>query len=624
MRLALMILICFSSIAASSQTKRDSLYYFKQAEQGITLPKQAKWFNAQKQFTVFNIPDRLLFVHVWDPFDINCQASIAEVNRLQDEYVFTVFVSIISAENAMQLSEKDVNALVGQYKINHPVIVGQDLSGLKLKEDQALPVIKGVRADAQQYGEFVGEEGIEQLELSLAGLTKEKLQAIDIQTNDYNASADSKNIKKALNYAQSVVVSNRYGEMYVSDSGNNRILVMGIDGQVIDIIGTGVAGDRDGKWGACQLNHPTFLELDESKDLLYVSDTWNHKVKVVDIKERNIKSLLGNGTRAYTPESRVDSTSAPICFPSGLLLKEGELLIAMTGHSQVWSYDVSVKSALPLKLSGATLYQPTAIEANKSGDVYIVDGSFTHLKKLKDNSLAEINLFPNDSTQHFGGFAELLFNDGVMYFTQPYQNRIIKMKGKDVEILAGSAAGYADGKKGKSAQFFHPTGIAVYNKDLIVVDQGNQRLRKVRMKKGKTVTIDFTNYRKLFEGVEAFNEGDKVVLDAETIGRGMNSVYIEFDLGEKYEWLSDGRNEVFMERAGMNTLISGSPSRGFIETEVPGSEMNLYLSVQVYCTVRNVETNEVLFRPILLVIPFEYDASVKPNHDIKWNPFGDL
>jgi len=70
----------------------------------------------------------------------------------------------------------------------------------------------------------------------------------------------------------------------------------------------------------------------------------------------------------------------------------------------------------------------------------------------------------------------------------------------------------------------------------------------------------------------------------------MNSVYIEFDLGEKYEWLSDGRNQVLMERAGMNKLVSGSPSRGFIETEVPGSEMNLYLSVQVYCTVRNLET----------------------------------
>jgi len=624
MRLVLIVLICCSSIVASSQVKRDSLYFFKQSEQGITLPKQAKWFNAQKTFSVFDVSDRLVYIHVWNPFDINCQASVKEVNRLQNEYPFAVFVSVLMPDFSNGMSENDIEALVRQYRLNHPIIVADDLSGLKLKKDQVLPVIKGVRADAQQNGEYTGEEGIEELELVLAGFTKEQLKVLKVKTIGFNASAKLKNVKQAMNFPQSVAVSEQSGEMYIADAGNNRVLVMGVDGQVIDVIGTGVKGDRDGKWGAAQLNHPAYLELDESKDLLYVTDSWNHKIKVVNIKERTIMSILGNGKRAFQKETRVDSTSGPINFPAGLLLKEGKLLIAMSGFNEIWSLDVSVKSALPLGLGGAQLDQPTDMTMDENGVIYITDASEGRLKRMEKNILTNVNLFPNDSTQNFGGYGGLVSHDKSIYLSQPYLNRIVKLDAGQVEILAGGDAGYANGKNGKSTEFFHPMGMAVWEKELIVADQANQRVRKVKLKKGKTSTIEFSGYEKLFDGVEAFNEGDKIVLDTEIIGRGMNSVYIEFDLGEKYEWLSDGRNQVLMERAGMNKLVSGSPSRGFIETEVPGSEMNLYLSVQVYCTVRNLETNEVLFRPILLIIPFEYDASGKVNHDIKWNPFGDL
>jgi len=142
MRLVLIVLICCSSIVASSQVKRDSLYFFKQSEQGITLPKQAKWFNAQKTFSVFDVSDRLVYIHVWNPFDINCQASVKEVNRLQNEYPFAVFVSVLMPDFSNGMSENDIEALVRQYRLNHPIIVADDLSGLKLKKDQVLPSLR--------------------------------------------------------------------------------------------------------------------------------------------------------------------------------------------------------------------------------------------------------------------------------------------------------------------------------------------------------------------------------------------------------------------------------------------------------------------------------------------------
>lgn len=627
MRIVIIALLCFALNVANAQVKRDSLFYFKKAEMGVVLPSDATWINSLKPFSVFDLPDRFVAIHIWNPFDINCQASLRELNRLQKEYKHLVVVSVIDEINSGILSEEDVEFLVAKYSINHPVLLSQNHEGLKRDYTQDLPVVKVVRDYASIYGNYRGEDGIEKLELDMASLGEEQLDALGMKTSEMKTSPVQSNLRRAMNFPTSIQSSAKYGEWYVSDTKNNRILVVDSDGQINEVIGSGVKGDRDGKWGACQFSSPTDLALDDSKDLLYVSDTYNHKVKVIDLKNKTVKSILGNGTRAYNAETRIDSTNGPIAFPQGLLLNGTELIIAMTGQNQIWSYDVNVKSALPKQLdeTSSSLMQPNQLARDKDGNLYVTDMSNSHLQKITPaNKVEPVNFVVSDSTFFNFGFEDVIYSEGKFYLTQPFMNRVLELDGEEITVLAGSTKGKEDGKKGSTSTFNHPAGMTISSGDLILVDQGNMALRRVNLKKGKTSTIKFTRFDKLFRNIEAFNEGDRVYLEPVVIGRGMNSVYIQFELDEKFSWLADGRNEVFMERAGMNTLISGSPSRGFVETEVPGSEMNLYISLQLYCTVQDKETDEVYFRPLVLIVPLEYDPNGKTAHDLKWNPFEEL
>lgn len=627
MRISIIALLCLVMSTANAQIKRDSLYYFKKAEQGVVLPQNATWVNALKTFSVFDVPDRFVAIHIWNPADVNSHASVLEMNRLQEEYPYMLVVSVIDEINSALLSKEDVEFLVGKYRINHPVILAEDHEGLKRNPKERLPVVKVVRNDAEVYGVFEGEEGIDDLEVQMASMSEGQIEVLGVRTDEFQSSPTMSNIRRAMSYPTAIQASNKYGEWYVTDTNNNRILIVDSDGQINEVIGSGVEGDRDGKWGACQFNQPTDLALDDAKDLLYVSDTHNHKVKVIDLKNKTVKSILGNGTRAYKPETRIDSTSGPISFPKGLLLKESKLVVAMAGHNQLWSYDVNVKSALPKVLDEtiSNLTSPNQLASDVDGNIYVTDNSKTGLQKITlTNKVEQVNVFATDSASMQYGLEDVLVAGEKMYLTQPLKHRVLQFEDGKLTVVAGGEAGSEDGKKGSLTSFNYPSGIGFSGDNLIVVDQGNMSLRSVSPKKGKTSTVRFTRFDKLFRNIEAFNEGDRVFLEPIVIGRGMNSVYVQFDLDEKYTWLSDGRNEVFMERAGMNTLISGSPSRGFVETEVPGSEMNLYISLQLYCTIQDKETKEVYFRPLVLVVPLEYDPNGKISHDLKWNPFEEL
>ncbi len=57
---------------------------------------------------------------------------------------------------------------------------------------------------------------------------------------------------------------------------------MGADGKAIveTIAGSGVQGDEDGELQDSKFNHPHSLCVDHSSNTCFVSDTFNHKVRV--------------------------------------------------------------------------------------------------------------------------------------------------------------------------------------------------------------------------------------------------------------------------------------------------------------------------------------------------------
>jgi sugar lactone lactonase YvrE len=74
------------------------------------------------------------------------------------------------------------------------------------------------------------------------------------------------------------IAVNGTGNIYVADTGNNRIRRIGPGGLVTTIAGTGAAGDADGPPGTATFNAPSGLALDAAGNL-YVADTGNNTVR---------------------------------------------------------------------------------------------------------------------------------------------------------------------------------------------------------------------------------------------------------------------------------------------------------------------------------------------------------
>ena len=140
---------------------------------------------------------------------------------------------------------------------------------------------------------------------------------------------NSKNDLKACEWAQPSglaigLISASHIELYVADSESSCIhsINMKTLKSSRNLVGGDnnprnlhAYGDRDGVGVDAKLQHPLGVHFIPEKNVTIVTDTYNHKIKVVDPFRNEIFSWLGNGKNKL-----VDETTFNSCFnePSGV------------------------------------------------------------------------------------------------------------------------------------------------------------------------------------------------------------------------------------------------------------------------------------------------------------------
>ncbi|HSN05064.1 MAG TPA: hypothetical protein VLS44_08765, partial [Nitrospira sp.] len=144
-----------------------------------------------------------------------------------------------------------------------------------------------------------------------------------------------------LNFPTAVAVDGQ-GHLYVADTMNHRVrrVDMGT-GVITTVAGTGQArysGDG-GPADHAALNEPAALVVDDEGHL-YIADQSNNRVRVVDLKTGLIRTLAGTGSAAYDGDGK-PAIEASLAGPSGLSLGSGRLYIADTFNGRIRSVDLS-------------------------------------------------------------------------------------------------------------------------------------------------------------------------------------------------------------------------------------------------------------------------------------------
>jgi DNA-binding beta-propeller fold protein YncE len=178
---------------------------------------------------------------------------------------------------------------------------------------------------------------------------------------------------------------------------NHRVRMVDSETGIISTLaGTGQArfsGDG-GPANKATLNEPAALVVDDA-GRLYIADQSNHRVRVVDLKTGAIRTVAGTGTATYDGDGKLAVDTA-LAGPSGLALAGNRLYIADTFNGRVRCVDLSsglmttvagdggvYRYESPSDAPSSSLARPTGIALDQEGRLFLTD-SDNHLIRLWD------------------------------------------------------------------------------------------------------------------------------------------------------------------------------------------------------------------------------------------------
>lgn len=208
-----------------------------------------------------------------------------------------------------------------------------------------------------------------------------------------------------LSYPNSIAIHPDSGDFWLLDQRNNRLRAVTADfsdittiagGDEADFIGDGsvMSDARFFFWNPEELQpEPSgAVEYDPNRNQLYVADTSNHRIRVLDLESGTVDSL-DIGPEQTLPDGACDPNA--LCFPRDVEVAGDTLYIADTNNHVIRSFDL------------------------ETGDTAVVVGSFeVGLADMNEEALsAPLN------TPHGIDIAD----DGTVLIADTYNHQILKV-----------------------------------------------------------------------------------------------------------------------------------------------------------------------------------------------------
>lgn len=181
------------------------------------------------------------------------------------------------------------------------------------------------------------------------------------------------------------------GDLFVADTGNNRIRKITPEGQVSTVAGDGTAGYVDGPAATAQFNGPIGLAVSEGGDI-YVADTYNDVIRMITT-EGQVTTIAGAGTPGYADG---EQKSALFDTPCGIVIVNNTLIVADTGNDRLRR--VSAEGSVTT-LPVSDLSSPIGLAVSHDNYLYVTELDRSRVVQVApDNTVREIAYGFNQAT----------------------------------------------------------------------------------------------------------------------------------------------------------------------------------------------------------------------------------
>ena len=368
---------------------------------------------------------------------------------------------------------------------------------------------------ADEYNNRIRKVDVEGTITTVAGMKRPTLEVGEEEEEEDDENiGDHGPATSALLHRPTGVALDNEGSLYIADRNHHRIRKVNAAGIITTIAGVadeGFSGD-EGPAASAQLDGPSGVAVDEG-GYVFIADTGNNRIRQID--PDGVITTLAGGEDGGDGSAMEGQLAAPrdVAVDS-----DGNLYVADTGNHQIHVIDDTGMVTRVAGIEGlgdggpatkARLFDPTAVAIDVDGSIYITDSGNNRIRKVDANGV--ITTFAGSGERGDAGddgpALEAQFNgptgvaidaEGNVYISDRWNHRVRKVDTDGIiTTFAGSGeeGPFADrtaiGDDGPAidARLVRPTGLAFDAEgNLYITDPGNHRIRRVDAQ-GRITTV---------------------------------------------------------------------------------------------------------------------------------------
>ncbi|MEM3007808.1 MAG: thioredoxin-like domain-containing protein [Candidatus Nitrosotenuis sp.] len=478
-------------------------------------PESFEWINTDEPLTLSKLKGHIVILDFWTYCCINCMHTLPVLAQLEKKYETkpVIFIGVHSAKFTNEQDAKNIKAAVSRYEISHPVIVDKKMRIWSSFGVNAWPTIIIIDPSGNIVYKQSGEGQREAIEDVIEVLLQRHTEKGTLTKEPLKIRNTTPKNSHTLSFPGKLAIS-KDGILAVSDSNHNRIIIADMAGKILHIVGSSQAGLLDGSFELCRFSRPQGVAWMDK--WLYVADTENHAIRVIDFDKKSVNTVAGTGRQGTWISAGGRGTEVSLSSPWDIAYSDNLVYIAMAGNHQIWVYDTQTKMIVPSAGTGheniidgparqAQLAQPSGLSIFGS-TLYFADSETSAIRKL-DLLEKQVTTIVGHCLFEFGHkdgtTDEALFQHPLglcatkdtIFVADTYNSaiRVINQKNNTVYTLIGKENNMAclpDNPHCEILGLYEPADVKFYNDKLYIADTNNHLIRVFDLKTNRLQTLD--------------------------------------------------------------------------------------------------------------------------------------
>ncbi len=459
-----------------------------------------------------------MLLDFWTYCCINCLHILPDLKYLEQKY--KTCLTVIGVHSAKFDNEKAVDSIrqaILRYEIEHPVLVDQDFQVWNQYVVKAWPTLVLIDPAGYIVGQVSGEGKRDVLDELIDKVVQQHQTKNTIQFQEIHLLLEQPPQETPLLFPGKVLADQARNRLFIADTGHHRLVITTLTGEVLHIIGDRQPGLWDGDFDEAQFSAPQGMALDREHHCLYVADTGNHVIRLVNLQAQTVETIAGIGEQSQVlhPHSG-DAREVALNSPWDVERYRHFLLIAMAGSHQIWGLDLKegmlstwVGTGTEACIDGATeatFAQPSGL-ATDGKELFVADSEGSTIRAVELDNTPQVrticgsgDLFGFGDQDGQGSEVRLQHCLGIEYggnnllwIADTYNHKIkrVDVQTGVCETMLGNGKSALQDGVGRSSSFYEPSGLSIAGNWLYVADTNNHAIRRVDLNTLEVTTLNF-------------------------------------------------------------------------------------------------------------------------------------